>query len=316
MDIVASNWGLNSSYRATPERPRKIYFGDIAGRGVVDLVEAYSEETTGSEMPERDLSAVAVALPFVRGKFSTHRAYAQASLKDIYGDRLQALNQVKVTTLETVVFFNRGDHLEAVPLPPEAQFGPTFAACLGDMDGDGDEDVFLSQSFFATQPEACRLDAGRGLWLAGDGRGRLQPVPGQQSGVRVYGEQRGAALGDYDRDGRIDLAVTQNGAATKLYHNVAAKPGLRVRLVGPTGNPYGVGAQVRLHDGESKGPVREIHAGSGYWSQESAVQVLSTPPSATTIWVRWPGGKVTVTGLPREAREIQLDQSGNLKRLR
>ena len=55
-------------------------------------------------------------------------------------------------------------------------------------------------------------------------------MPGQESGVIVYGEGRGAAACDYDGDGRVDLAVSQNGAQTKLYHNVAGRPGLRVRL--------------------------------------------------------------------------------------
>ena len=121
------------------------------------------------------------------------------------------------------------------PCPREAQFAPAFAACVGDFDGDGLEDVFLSQNFFATEPKTPRCDAGRGLWLRGDGHGGLQPVPGQESGIKVYGEQRGAALCDYDHDGRVDLVVTQNGNQTRLFHNVGAKPGLRVRLAGPAG---------------------------------------------------------------------------------
>ncbi len=316
MDIVASNWGLNSAYRATPQRPCKIYAGDILGRGRTDLVEASYDEAMRAEVPERDLNAVALALPFVRAKFSTHAAYAQASLADIYGDKLQRLNELKATTLETMVFLNRGDSFDAAPLPAQAQFSPAFAACVGDVDGDGNDDLFLSQNFFATQPEASRLAAGRGLWLKGDGHGQFQPVAGSCSGVQVYGEQRGAALGDYDRDGRIDLVVTQNGAATKLYHNVGAKPGLRIRLVGPPGNPVGVGAQVRLQDGESSGPMREIHGGSGYWSQDSAGQILSAPWPATVVWVRWPGGKVVSALLPPGAKEIQLDQSAQLRLIR
>ncbi|PYK97263.1 MAG: hypothetical protein DME19_16945 [Verrucomicrobia bacterium] len=94
----------------------------------------------------------------------------------------------------------------------------------------------------------------------------MSAVSGQESGVKVYGEQRGAALCDYDGDGRVDLVVTQNGAQTKLYHNVGARPGLRVRLKGPAGNPRGIGAQLRLMFGPRPGPVRELHAGSGYWS--------------------------------------------------
>ena len=56
------------------------------------------------------------------------------------------------------------------------------------MDGDGKEDVFLSQNFFATLPEEWRHDAGRGLWLRGDGQGGFKAVSGQESGVAVYGE--------------------------------------------------------------------------------------------------------------------------------
>ena len=214
---------------------------------------------------------------------------------------------VEANWLESTVFLNRGDHFEARAMPAEAQFAPVFAVCIGDCDGDGHEDVFLSQNFFGTNPETARYDGGRGLWLRGDGKGNLAPMTGQQSGVKVYGEQRGAALCDYDADGRVDLVVTQNGAETKLYRNTGAKPGLRVRLKGPAGNPTGVGAILRLKFKDRMGPVREIHAGSGYWSQNSAVQVLGTPGRPEQIEVRWPGGKITTCAVPLQAKEIVVE---------
>src|SRR6185436_10696618 len=100
-------------------------------------------------------------------------------------------------------------------------------------------------------------DAGRSLLLTGDGKGGLTPVSGTSSGLVVYGDQRGAAYADYDRDGRIDLVVSQNGAATRLFHNRGAKRGLRIRLKGPASNPDGVGAQIRLVYGDRMGPARE-----------------------------------------------------------
>src|SRR5207249_11853532 len=50
--------------------------------------------------------------------------------------------------------------------------------------------------------------------LLGDGRGGLGAMPGQRSGLMIYGEQRGAAYADFDSDGRLDLAVSENAAPT------------------------------------------------------------------------------------------------------
>jgi hypothetical protein len=316
MDILASNWGKNSPYRTSREHPLKVYYGDWDGNGSVDVIEAYYDEGMKAEVPVRGLRTVGAALPWVKEKFSTYEAYGKASLAEIYGDKLKAADRVEVTTLETMVFLNRGDHFEPRALPVEAQLAPAFAVCVGDYDGDGKEDVFLSQNFFDVEVEVSRCDAGRGLWLRGDGRGQFAAVAGQESGVKVYGEQRGAALCDYDGDGRVDLVVTQNGAPTRLYHNVTGRPGLRVRLQGPAGNPRGVGAVLRLKFGERLGPAREIHAGSGYWSQDSAVPVLGVPEPPTQIQIRWPGGRTTTTDIPHNAREIETDWDGKIKVLR
>jgi hypothetical protein len=312
LDIIASNWGLNHKYRRlSREHPRRLYYGDLDGSGAVGLIEAYFDPAMGKEVPERGYMAVASALPFVQDRAPTFEAYGTASLTDLYGDRLKAIRPLELNTLETTVFFNRGGRFQAVPLPLEAQLAPAFGVCVGDADGDGNEDIFLSQNFFATCLDTTRNDAGRGLWLRGDGRGHFQAMPGQASGVKVYGEQRGCALGDYDGDARVDLAVTQNGAATKLYHNRGAKPGLRVRLKGPPNNPSGVGAVLRLQFGERLGPAREIHAGSGYWSQDGAVQVLGAPEPPTQLQVRWPGGQTTASTIPPGALEIVIDTTGN-----
>ncbi len=214
---------------------------------------------------------------------------------------------LEAEVLSHLVLWNRGGRYEAERLAGEAQWTPAFYAGVADFDGDGHEDVFLAQNFYPTSVETPRYDAGRGLWLRGDGAGGLEPVPGQVSGVEVYGDSRGAGLADYDGDGRVDLAVTQNGAETVLYRNVGARRGLRVRVTGPPGNPWGVGARLRLvrADG-TRGPVREIHAGSGYWSQDGAVQVLGGLEEATALEVAWPGGLSQTLPLEPGTLEISL----------
>ena len=313
LDIIASNWGLNSSYhRPSAEQPLRFYYGDFDDNGTMEILETELDTESGRLAPRRNLNFLSKGWPLLRTRFASHQQFSTADINTVLGEALPKARQVQATTLASMLFLNRGDHFEAVALPAEAQFAPAFGVCVGDLDGDGNEDVFLSQNFFAMRPEEPRLDAGRGLWLRGDGTGRLTPVPGQISGVKVYGEQRGCALADFDEDGRVDLVVSQNSGATKLYHNVGAKPGLVVRLHGPPGNSTGVGASLRLIFGPKAGPVREIHAGSGYWSQDSAVQVLAMPAVPSGIWVRWPGGKTTTSVVPPAAKSIVVEAGGTV----
>ncbi len=309
-DIVASNWGRNTRYRATTEHPRRIYYGDFLDNNVIALIETLFDPDLDKEVPDRDLNIVSLTLPFVRERFPTHQAYAQASVAEVLGEHFASARSVEANSLESTLFLNRGDHFDHRPLPKEAQFSPAFALVVADFDGDGHEDLFLSQNFFPTQPFTMRNDAGRGLLLRGDGTGNFTAMTGQQSGLMVYGDQRGAAAADFDRDGRVDLIVSQNAAATRLFRNVAARPGLRIRLRGSPMNPNGIGASLRLQTVAGLGPPREIQAGSGYWSQNSAVHVMSSPTPPQTLQIRWPDGRITSTPLPAGAREIDVDTSG------
>jgi hypothetical protein len=314
LDIVAANWGWNSSYhRPTAERPAVMYYGDLDDNGTWDLLETEAE--AGRIYPRRNLVALAEFMPWLRLRFATHRAFSTADLSALLEDKLPKARRAEATTLASTIFFNRGGRFEAVPLPDEAQHAPAFAVIATDADGDGMEDVFLSQNCFAVRPDEPRLDAGRGLWLRGEGQGTLRPMSGVAAGVMIYGEQRGAAVSDFDGDGRVDLVVAQNDGATRVYHNEKARPGLRVRLAGPKGNPDGVGAILRLklrgtNGTERLGPMRELKAGGGYWSQDSLVAVLATPDPASSIEVRWPGGVATSAAVPAGAREILVGADG------
>jgi hypothetical protein len=316
LDIIASNWGENSRYQSHRGAPLRLYYGDFSEDGTIGLLESYFEPRMAKYVPESRLDVAARCMPFLRGQFSTYQAFADAGIEEILGEHLPQAHHLEANWLASTIFLNRGDRFETVTMPPEAQFAPAFGVLVADFDGDGFEDVFLSQNFFAVEPETSRYDAGRGLWLKGDGRGGLHAVPGRESGVLVYGEQRGAAVADFDGDGRVDLVVTQNAAQTRLFRNVHGKPGLRVRLKGPPGNPFGYGAQMRLKHGEHLGPVREVHGGGGYWSQDSPVQVIGGADSPAQLWIRWPGGKSFTVDLPEGAAEVQIGIDGGLTRVK
>ena len=71
---------------------------------------------------------------------------------------------------------------------------------------------------------------------------------------------------------------------------------------------------MRLRFGNKWGATREVHAGSGYWSQDAASQILATPEQPDEIQIRWPGGKITTNAVPSGAHAIVVNfEGGNVR---
>jgi hypothetical protein len=304
LDIVATSWGRNIATPVDSAHPLYLVHGIRGAGGEDEMLLARRDSGAAGFAPLNSYARLRVAIPDLASRVRTFAAYADANVDRVLGPAANRAQRLEAVTMDNMAFLNRGDHFEAVPLPAEAQLAPAFYAGIADFDGDGHEDVFLSQNFFPTAIGTPRYDTGRSLLMLGDGRGGFKSLSGASSGLIVYGDQRGAAYADYDGDGRLDLAVSQNGAATRLFHNRGAKPGLRVRVQGSPTNPDGIGAQIRVVYQDGMGPVREIEAGSGYWSQNGAVQVFGLRSVPTAVWVRWPGGAVTQVSVPAGAREV------------
>ena len=226
----------------------------------------------------------------------------------MYGEKITNAPFVEARELRSMVFLNRGNKFEAHPLPMEAQFAPAFGVNVADFDGDGHDDIFLAQNFFSTQPETPRNDAGRGLLLLGDGKGGFRAASAAESGIAIYGEQRGSAVADYDGDGRVDLAVTQSDDRTKLLHNRRAKPGLRVKLEGGAGNPQCVGAVIRAVTAAGLGRAQIVTAGSGYWSQDSATLIVTGTKPITALNIRWPDGTTEEQPVAKDAKRVTVKE--------
>lgn len=315
IDLVVSNWGRNTKYQPYLKDELRLYFGEWQMTGRLDCVEGYLEPLEKKTVVWADYTRAIQALPFLAARFPRATDFAAASVEDLLAEKIAATRQLRVNTMDSMIFLNCGDHFEGRSLPVEAQFAPAFGITVADFDCDGADDIFLAQNFFGTDANTGRYASGRSLLLLGNGRGDFRAAAGQESGLRAYGEQRGTATGDFNADGRPDLILCQNNGPTRLFLNNGSRSGLRVRFEGGAPNPRAVGTIWRgVYKKNQFGPAREIHAGTGYWSQDGPVQILSNREDIEEIWVRWPGGETNCFNVPQKADEVVVTKSGVLVR--
>jgi hypothetical protein len=309
LDLIAGNWGRNTSRHPDANHPIELHFADAEGLGRYALLETWQDPATHRKLPKRDWSALSLGFPAIREKFPTYAALSVADVPAILAT-LPPTQSVRVTTLDSLLLLNRGDHYELSPLPAEAQWSPVFGVAVGDLDGDGNEDAVLTQNFFGVAAIESRHDSGLGLWLRGDGKGGLTATSPVESGIRIDGEGRGVALTDFDHDGRLDLSVGQHGGTTQLYRNAMARPARRVVLEGPPHNPAAVGATVRaVAHGTPLGPLHELNLGSGFCSQNGFNLLLADDPNLEALDLRWPGGVAERRALPTGRNPVVIRMS-------
>ena len=108
---------------------------------------------------------------------------------------------------------------------------------------------------------------------------------------------RGAAYGDINNDGRLDLLLTTNGGPAYLFENDATvgatNKSLRIKLIGAKSNRDGIGAVVKVTAG---GEVQSqmMRSGSSYLSASELVLTfgLGQREQAEAVEIRWPSGQV------------------------
>ena len=120
---------------------------------------------------------------------------------------------------------------------------------------------------------------------------------------------RGAAYGDIDNDGALDIAVTANGGPAVLFRNSGnANHRLRIKLVGTKSNRDGIGAVVRVTAGGGT-QDQMLRSGGSYESSSELVLTfgLGAAAQADGIEVRWPSGQTD------HLKNVRADQIITLK---
>ena len=177
----------------------------------------------------------------------------------------------------------------------------TFACFFFDYNLDGLPDIFaanghVSDDISVVQPTVKYAQPPH--LFHNKGRKKFEEVTsrlGRALNRAIVG--RGAAYGDYDNDGDLDLLLTTNNGAARLLRNENANQNdlLRVRTVGAKANRDGIGAKVVVKTSKGRTVSGMVRTGSSYVSQSELPLTfgLGKPEEGTTLTleITWPGGQ-------------------------
>jgi hypothetical protein len=171
---------------------------------------------------------------------------------------------------------------------------------LVDIDNHGRLDLFVANGHVYPQVDAHGIGTHylqrKQLYRNVDGRQFKNVTDDVGGGLLLEKSSRGAAFGDYDNDGRIDIVVTNiNDRPTLLHNESAGGHWATFRLVGSRSNRDAVGAKLLVTAG-GKRQLLEVRSGGSYMSHNDlrAHVGLGDAARIDRVEIRWPSGATEV----------------------
>lgn len=206
------------------------------------------------------------------------------------GDQLLQIGQSDGTYVAAP--YSIGTYAQRPHVGDDGRPSTGWHAEFADVDNDGLPDLFIAKGNVDQMPGMATRDPNNLLMQFDDGT--FQEAA-SKAGVATTDRSRGAALADFDLDGRLDLLVSNRRAALELYRNVTEDVGnwLRVSLEQSGGNRDAIGAVITVETETRVQSIQHVIGGGHAGGQMIARHFGLGDATEAKITVRWPDDSIS-----------------------
>ncbi len=175
-DYVAGNLGLNCKFRASQTEPVRVFADDFDHNGRLDPILTFYLDHQHVPVAQRDV--LMIQIPSIRKRFPKYHDYASHPFEELFSKEERKNAYAKeAAQMASCYIENKGKAgFKLHQLPIEAQMAPLNGMQSEDFNHDGKLDLLLAGNFYGTETIGGQQDAGKGLLLAGDGKGGFKTV--------------------------------------------------------------------------------------------------------------------------------------------
>lgn len=216
-DYIVGNWGLNSKFKATVDRPLKLYVKDFDRNGEVEQILEWYPKADKIAYPFVSKDELLSQLPQLSSKIETYKDYGAMTYDQLFNEeQRQGAVELKCNYLQSAILWRDEEGFRLEALPMEAQISPVFSIVVEDIDKNDISDLLLFGNFYGLKPEVGRLDANFGVFLEGLEGGKFKLVSNIKTGLYVKGEVRDAQI-ITDSKGVRNLIIGRNNKSALSY---------------------------------------------------------------------------------------------------
>lgn len=182
-DFLAGNLGYNIKYKATVDKPFKLFAKDFDNSGSHDVYLGYYDKD-GTLYPVRGRQCSSQQMPFIADKYENYTEFAKAPIEDVLEGLTEDAAIKEAHTFANAMLINDGNGGYTVePLPNEAQVGPIFTF-TEIATKEGGKYIFAGGNYYEREVETTRSDASTGVLLQlGADEKKIKVIESRESGI-------------------------------------------------------------------------------------------------------------------------------------